>query len=84
MSENHISPEVREKILTLFQERLTSDMPHDRIEEMTIVELGIDSMQLLQLAFDIEMHCRLKMNLDKINASTPVKIFIDQLDPIKD
>jgi acyl carrier protein len=84
MSETPISPEVREKILRLVEERQTVAVPFDRIESMTIIELGIDSMQLLRLAFDIEIDYRLKMNLDKISASTTVKGFIDQLEPLKD
>ena len=84
MSQDFLTLEVRQKILTLFQDKLTKSLPLDQIEKMTLLELGIDSMNLLQLAFDIEMECKLKINLDKLSATTTVKMFIEALEPMKD
>ncbi len=80
MSISNISPAIRQSILAILQERITVAVPLEKIEEMTIVQLGIDSMTLLQLSFDLETDFDLKINLDALTSSTTVAELINNLE----
>jgi acyl carrier protein len=79
MSQKLISTELRQKILLIIRERILVDLPTKKIEQMTIAELGIDSINLLQLSFDLETDFNLKIELDTLSSGTTISMLIDQL-----
>ena len=80
MSISNISPVMRQSILEILRERITVAVPPEKIEQMTIVQLGIDSMTLLQLSFDLETDFDLKINLDTLSSSTTLADLINNLE----
>ena len=79
MSQKLKSTELRQKILLIIRERILVDLPTKKIEQMTIAELGIDSINLLQLSFDLETDFNLKIELDTLSSGTTISMLIDQL-----
>jgi len=84
MNISNISPVLRQSILAMLQERVTVTVSPAKIEQMTIVALGIDSMTLLQLSFDLETDFNLKINLDMLSSSTTVAELINNLESMND
>jgi acyl carrier protein len=79
-----MNPALKQSILAILQERIVQAVPSEKIEQMTIVELGVDSMTLLQLSFDLETDFNLKINLDTLSSSTTVADLINNLESMDD
>lgn len=81
---SNINPALKQSILAKLQERIAITVPLEKLEQMTIVELGIDSMALLQLSFDLETDFNLKIDLDTLGSSTTVAELIQGLESMDD
>ena len=76
---NHISQETRENLLNIIKSLILSDLPIEEIESMAVVQLGIDSMALLQISFEFENNYSLKIDIDNISSDMTIANMIDSL-----
>ena len=76
---NNITPETRNNLLKVIQSLILSDVPIEQIESMGMIQLGIDSMALLQFSFEFENMYSLKIDIDNIGSDTTVGQMIDNL-----
>lgn len=76
---NNITPETRNNLLKVIQSLILSDVPIEKIESMGMIQLGIDSMALLQFSFEFENMYSLKIDIDNIGSDTTVGQMIDNL-----
>lgn len=60
---NCITQETRNSLLNIIKSLLLSDLPIEKIESMALVELGVDSMVLLQISFEFENMYSLKIDI---------------------
>ena len=76
---NNITQETRNNLLNVIKNLILSELPIEKIETMAIIELGIDSMVLLQISFEFENIYSLKIDIDNISSDTTIGNVIDNL-----
>ncbi len=76
---NCITQETRNSLLNIIKSLLLSDLPIEKIESMALVELGVDSMVLLQISFEFENMYSLKIDIDNISSDATIGSMIDNL-----
>ena len=76
---NHISQETRENLLNIIKNLILSDLSTAEIDAMAVVQLGIDSMALLQISFEFENNYSLKIDIDNISSDMTIANMIDSL-----
>jgi acyl carrier protein len=74
-----ITQETRNSLLNIIKSLLLSDLPIEKIESMALVELGVDSMVLLQISFEFENMYSLKIDIDNISSDATIGSMIDNL-----
>jgi acyl carrier protein len=74
-----ITQETRNSLLNIIKSLLLSDLPIEKIESMALVELGVDSMVLLQISFEFENMYSLKIDIDNISSDVTIGSMIDNL-----
>jgi acyl carrier protein len=84
MSQTKISLDTKNKIMVIIKEKIPKEVSADWIGDMTIAELGIDSMTLLQMSFELETDFNLKINLDGLTSSTSINQLVDELESMDD
>lgn len=76
---NSITQEIRNNLLGVIKSLLFSNLPIEKIESMAIIELGVDSMMLLEISLEFENMYSLKIDIDHISSDTTIGGMIDNL-----
>jgi len=65
-----LQDEHKDKILVFMQDKGLLKIPIENAMSQTITSLGLDSLELIDLAFDIETQLNLRLDLDNIKTET--------------
>jgi len=65
-----LQDEHKDKILAFMQDKGLLKIPIENAMSQTITSLGLDSLELIDLAFDIETQLNLRLDLDNIKTET--------------
>lgn len=78
---NNISslPADKESLLQFVIDKCQLNVPVSEAADMTLAELGIDSLELLELAIEMEGTFRLSMDVNELGAETTLSSLIDGL-----
>ena len=75
----NITHETRTDLLKIIKDLTLSDMSVEEIESNPIIQLGVDSMAILQISYEFENTHSLKIDIDNISSDTTVGQMIDNL-----
>ena len=65
-----LQDEHKDKILVFMQDKGLLKIPIENAMSQTITSLGLDSLELIDIAFDIETQLNLRLDLDNIKTET--------------
>jgi acyl carrier protein len=70
------------ELLKYLEEKEFSDFPIDESLDKSIISLGLDSLDIINLAFEIEDKFNLRLNSTNFHSETKLFDIINSLDPI--
>lgn len=77
-----LTDERKDSILAFIQAKGMITVPIQDAMSQTVNALGMDSLELIDLAFDIETHLNLRLDLDQIESETTLAELLDFFTPV--
>jgi acyl carrier protein len=77
-----LTDEHKDSILAFIKTKGMITVPIQDAMSQTVTALGIDSLELIDLAFDIETHLNLRLDLDLIASETTLAELLDFFTPV--
>ena len=77
-----LTDEHKDSILAFIQAKGMITVPIQDAMSQTVNALGMDSLELIDLAFDIETHLNLRLDLDQIESETTLAELLDFFTPV--
>jgi acyl carrier protein len=77
-----LTDEHKDSILAFIQTKGMITVPIQDAMSQTVNALGMDSLELIDLAFDIETHLNLRLDLDLIASETTLAELLDFFTPV--
>ena len=77
-----LTDEHKDSILAFIQTKVMITVPIQDAMSQTVNALGMDSLELIDLAFDIETHLNLRLDLDLIASETTLAELLDFFTPV--
>ena len=84
MTEEKEMPFNKDKLLKMIDEENILNVPSKDALHLTITELDIDSLKLLNFSFMIEKEFNLRIDFDKVTSKTTLEELFEGMVPIAD
>ena len=84
MTEKKEMPFNKDKLLKMIDEENILNVPSKDALHLTITELDIDSLKLLNFSFMIEKEFNLRIDFDKVTSKTTLEELFEGMVPIAD
>jgi acyl carrier protein len=69
----------KDKVIEIFNKVLVIQLTYEDIHQKTLAELGIDSMELLDINLALDLQYELQFDLEKLSSQSKISDLIDDI-----
>lgn len=69
----------KDKVIEIFNKVLVMRLSYEDVHQKTLAELGIDSMELLDVNLELDLQYELQFDLEKLSSQSKITDLIDDI-----
>lgn len=69
----------KDKVIEIFNKVLVMQLTDEDVHQKTLAELGIDSMELLDVNLELDLQYELQFDLEKLSSQSKITDLIDDI-----